>query len=1022
MTMVRSGLSLRAVMMAGVLWFLSPAAGVPTAEEARRQTGIDAGVAVVLADDAGLACDLADKGRMVVHLLCPDARRVDRLRQVVDRRGLGGRVVIAPRPAGCLPHPDRFVNLLIADLDASGQMALKPGEAQRVLAVRGVAQIKRRGKWEWRRRPKDERIDGWTHRFYDATGNAVSRDRLAGFPRTVQWQHGPAMEDGTADGRICHVAGGRAVFVDATSGDLVCRDAGNGSLLWRSPLGLTVYEGLAVHAGRAYLYHDADATPEAKKRHRLGYGPLVAVDLASGEVVQVYDQAIRAGTAEAIEYEAGGRKRKQSPAPWFIVREDVIVQAYGADLVVLDRATGRRRWAQRLAGATWFSPVAAGDLVLAAEAVTPARRGRHDGSDHVRAVVAWDVRTGKQQWRNERVHPLRRVVEKGRAFESRAEFKPISAADGLVLLHASSYQFRAGGSIAVLDAAAGRELWRVEFQPKQLYTQGSQRAVLRDGEAIVLDGTGAYRYDARTGKPLGEPLRKTGIRRNARANGACTASRATVDWLMCNGYLYVGPDGRPRTCFGARGACGQGVVPAHGLIYVPPTPCDCGDYVRGWQALASAVTGRAIPDARRLEQGAPAPPRPANPSGPAWPVFLGDPQRRGRVAMDPPEQLACRWSVQAVKVRADAVDADRRFSERYLGALSGPVVAEGVVVAAAPETHQVIALDAETGRERWVFATGGKVDSPPTVSGGLAVFGCDDGCVHAVRVVDGRLAWRFRAALTDGVAMHHGHLASAWPVPGSVLVLGGRVVAVAGHHTDIGGLHCWVLDLATGRPTARRTVGADQPEVVANAVPVADADGRGFWLGGRRLHLSLDLTDLPNGREDPPAPMELDRNGTRLRYRTNRGRGGSTHGWKQAMRVPGKARPLNGHRMVNAGAVAYGLVDICERDRRSGRVVWSVRRDGTGGEQGRVWSRSWEDMGKKESYSALVLAGERLLAAGGARDGSSGFVQVLEAGTGKRLYTIDLPARVTECGLVVAGGCVYVCCENGRLVCYGESR
>ncbi|HUS91370.1 MAG TPA: PQQ-binding-like beta-propeller repeat protein [Phycisphaerae bacterium] len=1012
-------------VLAAAMCLTGAALHAQPADDVRKRTGIETGLAVVVGGDLATACALAEGGRMLVHVLAPDAGQVTALREGAQRRGLGGRVVVGALPGGYLPHPDRFANLLIADLDALAARAPRWQELMRILAVRGAAYLKRQGTWQSVPRPGDDRLDGWTHRFYDATGNAVSRDRVAGFPRAVQWQHGPAMEDGTADGRIVHVADGRAVAVDVGSGDLVCRDAGNGCLLWRAPLGLTLYEGLAVCGGRVYLYHDAQADERTRGRHRTGYGPLVAVDLATGRLVQTYEQSLRAGTALPVEFDSDGRKRREQPVPWFVVREDVIVQAYGPGLVVLDRASGERRWEWKLEGATWFSPVVVDRTVLAAEAVTPARRGRHDGSDHVRAVVAFELADGKVRWRNENVHPLRPLERKGERFESRAELKPISAAGGLVLLHASSYQFRSGGSVAVLDAADGREMWRVEFAPGELYTQGSQRAVLRSGEVIVLDGTGAYRYDARTGQALGPPLRAGGIRRNARPNGACTASRATVDWLICNAWLYVGPDGAPQACFGARGACGQGVVPAHGLLFVPPTPCDCGDYTRGWQALAPTVPGRPIPDDQRLTQGAGSEGirNPHSSIGnDEWPTFLGDLQRRSRSAESLPEKLSVRWSVQATTLRRDPLDADRRYSERYLGALSAPVVGGGLVVAAAPETHQVVALDAGTGKPRWCVATGGKVDSPPTLAGGLAVFGCDDGTVSAVRLADGRLAWRFRAAPTDGVAMHHGHVASAWHIPGSVLVLGDRVLVVAGHHTDIGGLHCWALDLATGRPRARGVIEADQPNVVTNALTSVNADGKSFWLGGSGkslLHLSADLKDLPVGGGRPGPAVLFDRNGTRLRYRTDLGRGGSTHGWKQAMRVAGRGRGLNGHRMVHAGEVAYGLIDPGERDRRSASVIWAVRRPGGNGAAASIWSRSWDDLGRKGSYGALVLAGGRLCAGGGARDGSAGFVQILDAATGKLLGTIDLPARVAECGLAVAGGCLYACCEDGHVVCLG---
>jgi outer membrane protein assembly factor BamB len=656
--------------------------------------------------------------------------------------------------------------------------------------------------------------------------------------------------------------------------------------------------------------------------------------------------------------------------------------------------------------------VVVGDLVLAAEAVTPARRGRHDGTGQVRALSAFALSDGKPRWRNEQVHPVRRVEEKGQFLQTRAEFKPLSAADGLLLLHVSSYQFRGGGSVAVLDLGNGRELWRREFQPKQLYTQGSQRAILRGGEVIILDGLGAFRFDARTAKPLGEPIKPSGIRRMARANGACTASRATVDWLFCNAYLCVGPELRAQTFFGARGQCGEGVVPAHGLLFVPPASCDCGDYTRGYQALAPSLPGRPIADEERLVRGAPAPGQ--EQLGPAWPVFLGDPCRQSRAQEALPEKLSERWRVQAAAARSDHLDTDRRYSERYLGALSAPVVGDGLVVVAAPETHQVLAFDAPQGSRRWSFTAGGKVDSPPTLARGLAVFGCDDGAVYALRLADGELVWRFTAAPTDGLAMHHGHLASAFPVPGSVLMSGDAVAAVAGHHTDLGGLHCWVLELATGRARAHRVIGAEQPAVVTGAVPVADAGGRGFWMGCQ-LHLSWALEDLP--LDDGQPLVWLDRNGTRMRYRTDTARGGSTHGWKQAMRSGWAAA----HRVACDGATAYALIDPTEGQRHPVRAAETAvlsAGSGTWRDKRVHWSASVTDLEGKTSYGALIKAGERLYLGGGARDGSAGFVQVVDARHGKLVASFDLPARVTECGLAAAGGRLYVCCEDGTLLCF----
>lgn len=1043
---IRAGHSLTAFALAAlivaathVLFHARSDAAQPTAEAIVKATGIDAGLALVIATDAQLACELARGGKLQVHLLVSQPEAAESLRGTVQSQGLGGRVVVQPlAPGGRLPHPDRFVNLVVADLDHAIKQGVPQAELERVVAARGATYLRQGGTWQARATRPNAKLDDWSHRFYDASNNCVSRDRVAAAPRAIQWQHGPALEDGTADGKVPRVADGRFVTFDGQTGDLVCRDASNGSALWRTPIGSPQNADLAVVSGRIYLYYDHQAKPGLANRARAERGPLVALDLATGKVTETYTEALRAGDALPVaskHHEDAERIEKRPPVPWFIVRDDVIVQAYGSQLVVLDRKSGRRRFAKKLAeDHTWFSPALAGDLLLAAEAVGTARRGRHDGATHVRAVAAFDLADGKQKWRNEDTHPLRKVNDKTRgAVFLRAEFQPLSVADGMVLIHVSSYQFRHGGRFAVLEAGTGRELWHRDYQPGELYDQGSQRAILRGGEVVILDGLGARKFNARTGAPSGVPLTlPKEQRRQARANGACTASRATADWLICNAFLYVGPDGRVESCFGARGACGQGVVPANGLMYVNPTPCDCGDYTRGFEAMSARLPGQVVAEADRLTRGPAFDEarawRLALPKG-DWPIFLGDVGRHSATTQALPEKLTVQWQKKADTPRRDALDDDRRQSERHLGSLSAPVAAAGLVIVAAPETHRVEARDVATGRLRWSFPTPAKVDSPPTIvvdaqaRGGLAVFGCADGAVHALNLADGKLAWRFRAAPTDGLAMQHGHLAAALPLPGSVLALGDTVIVAAGHHTDLGGLHLFALDAATGAVRARRVIGTDQPAVVTNDILVADPAG-GVWLGNGQsmLHLSAKLENVPiqktkTGAAANRPDLAFDRQGSRLRFRTDTARGGSTHGWAGAMR----SNFGSAHRIASAGGITYALRDPTAGDRHPVRADQTpVVTAGMGGaDRKQLWAASAGALGSRPSYSALIKAGERLYLGGGARDGTAGFLQILDAKSGRLLATHELPSRVTECGLAAAGQRLLVCCEGGELVCLG---
>ncbi len=128
-----------------VLWLSHPALGGERADAVRQHTGIETGLALVVGEGLELACDLAADGRLLVHLLAPEADAVAGLRAAVARRGLGGRVVVGALPADRhLPHPDRFVSLLVADLDALGKRAPREAELLRVLAVRGAAARARR--------------------------------------------------------------------------------------------------------------------------------------------------------------------------------------------------------------------------------------------------------------------------------------------------------------------------------------------------------------------------------------------------------------------------------------------------------------------------------------------------------------------------------------------------------------------------------------------------------------------------------------------------------------------------------------------------------------------------------------------------------------------------------------------------------------------------------------------------------------------------------------------------------------
>jgi outer membrane protein assembly factor BamB len=56
---------------------------------------------------------------------------------------------------------------------------------------------------------------------------------------------------------------------------------------------------------------------------------------------------------------------------------------------------------------------------------------------------------------------------------------------------------------------------------------------------------------------------------------------------------------------------------------------------------------------------------------------------------------------------------------------------------------KVYALDAETGKELWSYATRGDVASSPTVAGQTLYVGSYDGNLYALNTLDGSLLWKY---------------------------------------------------------------------------------------------------------------------------------------------------------------------------------------------------------------------------------------------------------------------------------------
>jgi len=100
-----------------------------------------------------------------------------------------------------------------------------------------------------------------------------------------------------------------------------------------------------------------------------------------------------------------------------------------------------------------------------------------------------------------------------------------------------------------------------------------------------------------------------------------------------------------------------------------------------------------------------------------WPTFRHDAMRSGRATSPIPAAPKQAWKIELG------------------GKVSAPVVAGGRVFVASADKHQVVAVDAASGKRVWSYTAGGPVDCPPTASHGRVLFGCRSGCVYSTRAL-----------------------------------------------------------------------------------------------------------------------------------------------------------------------------------------------------------------------------------------------------------------------------------------------
>jgi len=922
-----------------------------------RAAGVSGGLIVhVGCGDGRLTAALRANPGCLVHGLDSDPLLVERARKHLRSLGVYQAVSVDRFDGKHLPYVDDLVNLVVVGPSSS----VPKEEMLRVLSPGGVAihlksvdPLEIAERWS---KPRPAKIDEWTHFLHDASNNAVAADAVVGPPRRLQWVGGPPWarsHDHLASLSAAVSAGGRlfsivdegpiAAVVLEPKWYLVARDAFSGVELWRRPIAVWQWHLRGFRSGPSDLARRLVAT-ESRVFVTLGSdAPVSALDAATGQTLLEYP-----GTDHALEIVhhqgmllvvAGDRATEEAKGPHpgqrpGFVRVRSQRPPYAEDppvkrLLAFDAAAGRMLWKKADAETAELMPT------------TLAAKGDRVFFQNADAIVCLDARQGTPVWRAARPVARNRpawsaptlvvyedvVLSADRAVGPPPEAKTLGAALPSGWFVTSGGGQAPVGELIAFSATDGKRLWSAPC--RECYNAPV--------DVLVADGlvwTGDLVSARDPGITAGRDPRTGEIRRSRPADQhffepgmghhRCYRNKATSRWLVLgrSGVEFIDvATGNALPHHWVRGGCQYGVIPCNGLLYVPPHSCACfiTAKLNGYVCLspkpagppealapqkpaAAARASTELPQAQagdRLERGpAYGSTEPSQPDARDWPTYRHDAARSGRASCEVAAELKPAWRT------------------KLGGRLTPPVVAQGMVLVAQIDEHTVHALDAASGKPLWSFTAGGRVDSPPTVWQGRALFGSADGWVYCLRLSDGALAWRWRAAPLDRRIVAYGQLESAWPVPGNVLVHQGVAYFAAGRSSYLdGGIRLCRLEAATGRLLSETVIDHRDPQTgvqrndtiqgtnMPGALPdVLSCDGSSVYL----RHVRFDL----EGREQPPEVPHLfspagfldDTWWHRTYWLVGRMMGTNYGGWP----VVGSRVPA-GRLLVLDGPVVYGF-------------------------------------------------------------------------------------------------------------------
>lgn len=1009
-----------------------------------------------------------------VHGLSRNKSFVSETRSRLKEAGLYGGNSVEYWAGGELPYIENLVNLLVCE----DRGDLDEAEILRVLAPNGLALFREKGGWEELRKPLNPETDSWPQYLHGAGNNPVSRDKVVGPPRHLQWRGSPRwgrfhekMSSFAAmvstGGRVFYLMdeGPAASIFFPADWQLTARDAYNGTVLWKRPIDNWVNRFWPYKAGPSTVPRRLVASNDALYVTLGIAAPISKLSLQTGKTLATY-----AGTERTDEMVLSGdillvvvRDEHKIPTnrdSSGSTSGNFWVQDQKARLVALDPGSGKTLWEMK-------TPIA--PLTMAAD------DERVYLCDYQK-VLCLDRLSGKLKWASDEV-PIASNYPSGYA-------PRLVVKNGIVLFAGSENVMKmARGSwktpsdaLTAFASETGKKLWTADHPASGFQTPE---------DIFVINGTvwfGETKDGNSKGTFFGLDLKTGDVKSSFVPDNnsywfhqRCYPQKATEKYILASrtGLEFIDPLAEHwELNHWIRGGCTYGVMPANGLTYTPAHPCACypESKLSGMNAVAEKQRYSLKPDTEitRLTKGSAYDSRVSSVishSSTDWPCYRHDMARSSHAPVRLSGSPNLLWNVKAGEN------------------LSSPIAAGGRLFAADKDAHTVFAMNTEDGGKLWEFTAGGRIDSPPAYAFGRIVFGSRDGYVYCLDATDGALCWRYLAAPRDKRLCNFEQLESVWPVFGSVLVIDKTVYLTAGRSLFLdGGITFSKLDLETGSLLAGRRWdqrdpnGTDYHQLVSTLQKGASLAIKGYGLtmppanndvlssNGKNLFmtsqkLTLDgrrVMTIPGARNEGNADSHIFSPTGLLDgswwHRSYQAYGNAVEGgypWAVSLKhvISGKILCADDTSVYAFGRtpkyyrwtlpLEFSLFSAPKAAKTAPSEKAKGSREGAGAGSGYNWNRVvpvWvralfvtEDTlficGPRDLYDeeTISLNGDQKLFAlqqEHAEGKHGSLLKLIDKNDGKEISTMELSDMPTWDGMITAGGKVFMTTVSGHVLCF----